>query len=96
MQCAIDCVSDGASFVGLLSSRRSGPSNAPAFAEYDLGTPTAKYMIRDGAFKYTLWVNDIPGLYALRNDSSERRNLAANPSYQETVSRLCQQILDWH
>jgi choline-sulfatase len=87
---------DGRSIADLVLHPESHEPHGPVFAEFDLGLPTEKYMIRDGDFKYTLWVHDIAELYNLRSDPQEMRNLAADPAHQETAARLRQQILAWH
>lgn len=68
----------------------------PVFAEYSLGNNSAKYMIRNGDFKYTYWVDDLPELYDLRNDPQELYNLASDPAYQSTVKRLKEELFAWH
>ena len=87
---------DGRSIANLVLHPQTSASSYPVFAEYDLGRKTAKYMIRDGDFKYTLWVNDIAELYDLRNDPEEKLNLAGDPANKETVARLRRQLLEWH
>jgi choline-sulfatase len=88
--------SDGKSFAYLVRKPDSPEQYGPVFAEYDLGMKTAKYMVRDGDYKYTFWVNYIPELYNLRTDPEEMHNLAGLPEYQETVARLKQQLFAWH
>ena len=87
---------DGRSIANSLRHPGMNATLGPVFAEYDLGVETAKYMIRDGDFKYTLWVHDIDELYDLRNDHEERHNLAGDPAYREIEARLRQQLLAWH
>jgi choline-sulfatase len=87
---------DGKSFANLVRDPGAQASTGPVFAEYDLGLETAKYMIRDGSFKYTLWVHDIDELYDLHSDPEERHNLAAEPAFKQTATRLREQLLAWH
>ena len=53
-------------------------------------------MVRDGEWKYNLWINDTPELYNLRTDPAESRNLARDPAHAATATRLRQQLLAWH
>ena len=86
---------DESSFVAQLRDPRS-QRNAPVFAEYNLRTPGAKYMIRDGDYKYTFWTHDIPELYDLRSDPDELRNLALDDSHKSTVEQLKSRLFAWH
>ena len=70
--------------------------NAPIFAEYDLGNPKAKYMIRDGDFKYTFWTHDIAELYDLKNDPKEMNNLALKKEYAATCEVLKAKLFAWY
>ncbi len=88
--------SDGKSFAGLVRQPDSNVDHGPVFAEFSLGNDSAKYMIRDGDFKYTYWVHDMPELYDLRSDPQELHNLARQPKYQATVARLKQRLFEWH
>jgi choline-sulfatase len=63
---------------------------------YNLGTPGAKYMIRDGRYKYTHWVNDMAELYDLERDPQELRNLAKAPEHQAIATQLKQKLFQWH
>jgi choline-sulfatase len=69
---------------------------APVFSEYNLRTKRAKYMIRDGDYKYTLWTHDIPELYDLRRDPKEMDNLAPQSDHKPTVERLKNKLLAWY
>ncbi|MBN8730748.1 MAG: sulfatase-like hydrolase/transferase [Acidobacteria bacterium] len=86
---------DEPSFAHLLTNPGS-PATRPVFAEYALGTPQARYMIRSGDWKYNLWVHDMPELYNLRDDPGESRNLALEPEHAATGARLREQLLAWH
>lgn len=87
---------DGKSFAYLLQNPASTRSYGPVFAEYDLGTKTAKYMVLDGEYKYTFWVHDLAELYNLRDDPEEMHNLAQKAEYRETVERLRRELFAWH
>jgi choline-sulfatase len=66
------------------------------FAEYNLGNPRAKYMIRRGDYKYNYYVNDMAELYNLREDPKEMRNLALEPASAGKVAEMKAQLLAWH
>lgn len=87
--------SDGKSFVSQLRNPRT-PSSDPVFAEYNLRTPHAKYMLRNGRYKYTFWTHDIAELYDLESDPTEMRNLALEAAHGKTVSELKQQLFAWY
>jgi len=86
---------DEPSFASLLTNP-TAPATRPVFAEFALGTPQARYMIRNGDWKYNLWVNDMPELYNLRHDPGESRNLAFDTAHAATAGRLREQLLAWH
>ena len=88
--------SDGTSFAGLVRKPDSTMKYGPVFAEYNVGNAGAKYMIRDGNYKYTHWVNDISELYDLEADPRELHNLASRPEYRQVMDRLKQQLFQWH
>jgi choline-sulfatase len=88
--------SDGRSFAGLISNPASREAYGPVFAEFDLGRPGEKYMIRDGDLKYSFWVHDRAELYDLKNDPQEMRNLAARPEHQATVNRFRERLFSWY
>jgi choline-sulfatase len=86
---------DGGSLVPLL--REPGrPAAGPVFAEYALRTRNAKYMIRDGDWKYCHYVNDLPELYHLREDPQEMDNLAPDRSRRQTMDELRQKLFSWY
>lgn len=68
----------------------------PVFAEYNLRTPKAKYMLRRGRYKYTLWTHDMPELYDLRTDPQEMNNLALRPEHTSTVERVKSELFAWY
>jgi choline-sulfatase len=68
----------------------------PIFAEYDLGRPRAKYMIRDGDLKYTFWTHDIAELYDLKADPKEMNNLALKNEHTATAERLKAKLFAWY
>jgi choline-sulfatase len=70
--------------------------NRPVFAEYDLGKPQAKYMLRDGDLKYTFWTHDIAELYDLRTDPKEMNNLALKQEHAETLARMKAKLFAWY
>jgi choline-sulfatase len=86
---------DETSIASQLRNPRSA-RNTPVFAEYNLRTRNAKYMVRDGDYKYTFWTHDIAELYDLRNDPAELRNLAAEPAHAATVDRLKAKLFAWY
>jgi choline-sulfatase len=93
---AVTTPADGKSFAELVHHPTSSNDHGPIFAEYDLGTAGAKYMIREGDYKYTFWVHDMDELYNLRDDPAEMRNLARLPQYLSRAQDLKQQIFAWH
>jgi len=72
------------------------PTDAPVFAEYNLRTKNAKYMIRSGDYKYTFWTHDMPELYDLRADPQEMNNLALRREYQGKVAELKAKLFAWY
>ncbi len=88
--------SDGKSFASLVRQPDSRANYGPVFAEYGLGNHNAKYMVRDGDYKYTYWVHDIDELYDLRSDPEEILNLADRPDHNATVERLRAELFAWH
>ncbi len=86
---------DEPSFAPLLADPAAKWSR-PVFAEFALGTRQARYMIRDGDWKFNLWLNDLPELYNLRDDPQETSNLAADPRHRATLERLKAKLLAWH
>jgi choline-sulfatase len=87
---------DGKSFAGLVEQPHDPVRHGPVFAEYSLGNSSAKYMIRDGDYKYTYWVNDMAELYDLRADPQEMHNLAADPGHRQVAEELRKKLFDWH
>jgi choline-sulfatase len=86
---------DGRSFVSQLRNT-SSPASDPVFAEYDLRTPHAKYMVRDGRYKYTFWTHDVPELYDLATDPNEMNNLAPDSAHAKTVAQLKEELFTWY
>ena len=59
------------------------------FSEYHAaGSPSAAYMLRKGRYKYIHYVGFAPELFDLETDPEERRNLASDPAYAETMREL--------
>lgn len=87
---------DGKSFAELVKKPDSSWQYGPVFAEYNVGEPSAKYMVRDGDYKYTFWTHDIEELYDLRNDPQERHNLARQPEHHQRAAQMKQVLFAWH
>jgi choline-sulfatase len=87
---------DGRSLAPQIGSPANPPATGPVFAEYGLNSKQPKYMVRDGDWKYTFWLHDIPELYNLRNDPQELHNLAAEPEYATRRDALHQTLFAWH
>lgn len=68
----------------------------PVFAEFDLQTPRAKYMLRRNDFKYTFRVNDIAELYDMKRDPDEMNNLALIPEYRDRAEQMKKELFAWH
>jgi choline-sulfatase len=66
------------------------------FAEFNLRTPRAKYMIRRGDYKYNYYLNDIAELFNLREDPKEMHNLALLPEAKGKVEEMKGQLFTWH
>ena len=86
---------DGASLVDVIRQPKLKKSTK-VYAEFDLQTPNAKYMMRSGDYKYTFWANDMPELYHMRDDPKEMRNLAVLPEHKGRVAELKAQLFAWH
>lgn len=86
---------DGSSFAGVLRSPQE-TRDAEIFAELDLHSPRAGYMIRAGNFKYCYYVNDTPELYDLRADPDEMKNLAQLPEYKRQAQEMQSRLFAWH
>jgi choline-sulfatase len=84
---------DGVSFAAQVRQPHTGTGVGPIFAEYNLGKPQEKYMIRDGDFKLTHWTHDIPELYNLRDDPEEMMNLANRAEHQTKIAELTRKVL---
>lgn len=87
---------DGISLRPLLADMQHGRDFGPVYAEYGLGSRQPKAMIRDGQWKYTYWLHDIPELYDLKSDPEELHNLAADPMYSSKADELQARLLAWH
>ena len=86
---------DDTGFLAQLHNPRL-PRTSPVFAEYNLRTPNAKYMIRDGDFKYSFWTHDVAELYNLRSDPDELNNLALEPKHRAKVEQLKAKLFAWY
>lgn len=87
---------DGVSLASLLNAPESSTAFGPVFAEYGLSSKQPKYMVRNGDWKYTYWVHDIPELYNLRSDPEELRNLAAEPEHSAKLNEMNEKLWAWH
>jgi choline-sulfatase len=86
---------DGGSLAGSLR-HPAQPVDKTVFAEYNLQTPRAKYMIRNGDFKYNFYVNDVDELYNLKTDPNELVNLAGHEDYKGKVEELRERLFSWY
>jgi choline-sulfatase len=84
------------SFAALVRDPRSRLHVGPVFAEYALNSPNAKYMVREGAWKYIFWAHDREELYNLQTDPVELHNLAADVRCRGQVERLKALLFAWH
>jgi choline-sulfatase len=87
---------DGASLAPWVRQPSSRKSYGPVYAEYGLIGDEPKAMLRDGDWKFTYWLRDIPELYELRTDPQELHNLAADPEHSERVHDMRRRLLAWH
>jgi choline-sulfatase len=85
---------DGESFVRDLREP-SHTRETTVYAEYNLGNPRAKYMMRRGDYKYNYYSKDTPELYNLRTDPQEMHNLATARAERGRAEEMQQQILAW-
>ena len=92
---SVTSASDGKSFAAQVRNPRS-PRSEPVFAEYNLRNPRAKYMLRDGRYKYTFWTHDIPELYDLEADPQEMHNLASELAHATTVAGMKEKLFAWY
>jgi choline-sulfatase len=87
---------DGVSFASVVRNPHNARTFGPVFAEYALNTPRAKYMVRDGDWKYTFWQHDREELYNLQADPAELRNVAADARCRKEAERLKATLFAWH
>ncbi len=87
---------DGVSLVPWLNDPQSPKACGPVFAEYGLRGRQPKAMIREGQWKYTYWLHDIPELYNLKLDPEELHNLAAEPEHSAKAGELRARLLTWN
>lgn len=87
---------DGKSFADSIRSPDPHKDYGPVFAEYSIANDNAKYMIRDGRWKYTYWVDDLAELYNLSSDPEELHNLARSPDHAAKVRELHEKLFAWH
>ncbi|MEK6398577.1 MAG: sulfatase/phosphatase domain-containing protein, partial [Terriglobus sp.] len=87
---------DSVSFAGIVLHPNDAASRGPVFAEYALGTAHAKYMVRDGEWKYTFWLHDREELYDLHEDPEELHNVADEARCRPQADRLKALLFAWH
>lgn len=87
---------DGAPLTPWVHDPATTQPYGPVFAEYDLGGQQPKYMVRQGDWKYTYWLHDIPELYNLRTDPAELHNLAALTQYAAQLETMRNTLFAWH
>jgi choline-sulfatase len=87
---------DGMSFARSIRDPAGGENYGPVFAEYGLGSRQPKAMIRQGDWKLSYWLHDIPELYNLQSDPEELQNLATDPTYKSRLEDLETILLAWH
>jgi choline-sulfatase len=87
---------DGVGFAALVRNPKSRVQVGPVFAEYALNTPRAKYMVREGDWKYTFWAHDRDELYNLKTDPAELHNVAADARCRNQVEHLKAVLFGWH
>ena len=87
---------EGKSLAGQVAVPMSGDHEEPVFAEFALGTKSARYMIRKGRWKFAYWVNDVAELYDLQGDPDELKNLAADVTHTDRVAELRRELFAWH
>lgn len=66
------------------------------FCEHGLPGPRSGFMIRQGDFKYSYYVNDMPELYNLRADPEEMKNLALRAEYKSKVDEMKSSLFSWY
>ena len=86
---------DGPSLAGDLREPEKERATT-VFSEYALQSPRAKYMIREGRFKYCYYVNDTPELYDLESDPDEMQNLAGTPAGRDTAEKMQERLFAWY
>jgi len=86
---------DGTSLVPILHEP-GRTRDTTVYAESDLKSRQAGYMIRKGNYKYCYYVNDMPELYDLASDPEEMKNLAVLPRYKGKVEEMKAALFAWH
>lgn len=87
---------DGASLRPWVQNPREPRSYGPVYAEYGLKSNEPKAMIREGDWKFSYWLHDIPELYNLKTDPQELHNLASEPEHRERVEDMRRRLVAWH
>jgi choline-sulfatase len=88
-------VNDGISLAPWIHNPATSRAYGPVFAEYGLDSGQPKYMVRQGDWKYTYWLHDIPELYNLCTDPQELHNLAALPQFATQTEALRRTLFRW-
>src|SRR6185312_4541948 len=88
--------SDGASLRPWLRNTHATERYGPVYAEYGLKSNQPKSMLRDGDWKFSYWLHDIPELYNLRTDPDELHDLAGETEHAARVDDMRRRILAWH
>jgi choline-sulfatase len=87
---------DGIGLGSWVRNPKTTQSYGPVYAEYGLKSAQPKAMIREGEWKFTYWLHDIPELYNLQSDPEELHNLAAEAEHQARVESMRRRLLAWH
>lgn len=86
---------DGTSFAPSLHHPRQ-TLDTTVFAEYATRSPHARFMIRQGNYKYCYYVNDMPEMYDLASDPQEMKNLALLPEYKSNAEQMQHRLFEWY
>lgn len=86
---------DGSSFAEQIR-RPERSRDTTVFSEFALRTPGAKYMIRQGRYKYTFRTHDAGELFDLDSDPAEVRNLVLEPAGREKTAEMKEKLFAWY
>ena len=87
---------DGISLGPWIRSPNTKQNYGPVYAEYGLKSDQPKAMLREGDWKFSYWLYDIPELYNLKTDPQELHNLAGEAEHRARVEDMRQRLLAWH